>query len=129
MPRYDYGCDSCGRVDEHIHSMKEEPTIRCPDCGTIMKRCVVRNFVGFNVKGGSSSIHWKEKRQRLKNREVLGRKQRERYGEGLKIQPNIGGVPQESWSDCQKLAKECGLNADSYTPYVKKEFQSTHRKM
>lgn len=121
MPRYDYGCDQCGRIEEHLHSMKEEPEIRCPDCGTVMKKRVVHNFAGFNIKGGSASIHWKEKRQRLKNREILGRKQKEKYGDGPKVTPNIAGVPQESWADCQKLAKECGLNADSYTPHVEKE--------
>lgn len=121
MPRYDYKCPDCEAVEEHIHSMKETPEIKCSECGGTMTRLISRNFAGFSIKGGTASIHWKEKRQRLKNREELGRRQKERWGDGIQAAPNIAGVRQESWSDAQKLAKECGLNSDSYTPYVEKE--------
>lgn len=124
MPRYDYKCGKCENIEEHVHSMKETPEIKCSECGEVMERMISRNFAGFSIKGGTASIHWKEKRQRLKNREELGKRQRERYGEGMKPAPNIAGVRQESWSDAQKLAKECGLNSDSYTPYVEKENKS-----
>lgn len=120
MPRYDYWCEKCDKIEEHVHSMKEDPDIKC-ECGEPMMRLISRNFAGFNIKGGSSSIHWREKRNRIKNSETLEKRQRDRYGDGPKVAPNIAGVRQESWSDCQKLAKECGLNSDSYSPMVEKE--------
>ena len=121
MPRYDYVCEQCKRMDEHVHSMKETPEIKCPDCQAPMKRAVVRNIAGFNIKGGSASIHWREKRNRINKQEELGKRQKERWGEVGGVKPNIAGVEQESWSDCQKLAKECGLNSESYTPRVEQE--------
>lgn len=121
MATYEYKCANCNSVEEHMHSMKENPKIKCSECGESMSRMISLSFGGFNIKGGSSSIHWKEKRNRAKKSEELERKQRERYGDGPKPAPNIAGVRQESWSDCQKLAKECGLNSDSYTPMVEKE--------
>lgn len=121
MARYDYKCSSCEKVEEHIHSMKENPEIKCSECGSVMNRIFTPNIAGFSIKGGTEAIHWREKQKRLKNREVLGRKQKERYGDGPKIAPNIAGVQQDSWSDCQKLAKEAGLNHESYQSYVDKE--------
>ena len=35
--------------------------------------------------------------------------------------PNIAGVRTDSWSDAQKMAKEAGMNHESYTPFVEKE--------
>lgn len=121
MPRYDYKCPDCENVEEHLHSMKETPEIHCSKCEAVMSRLISRNIAGFSIKGGTAAIHWKEKRNRLKNREDLGRKQRERYGSGPQVAPNIAGVRQDSWSDCQKLAKEAGMNHESYAPLVEKE--------
>lgn len=120
MPRYDYACEKCGNIEEHIHSMKESPEIKCPKCRSSMTRQISLSFGGFNIKGGSSSIHWREKRYRKKKSEKLKEKQKTKYGNPMPA-PNIAGVRQESWSDCQKLAKECGLDSDSYTPMVEKE--------
>jgi hypothetical protein len=87
-----------------------------------MERIISPNFGGFSIKGGSSSINWKEKRLQHKNNEEAAIRMQKRYGDvGPKVMPNIAGVAQESWSDCQKLAKECGLNSDSYQPMVEKE--------
>lgn len=58
MPRYDYKCPVCGNVEEHEHSIKEDPTIICENkiperdniiCGTEMKR--VPCSTAFKLKG------------------------------------------------------------------------------
>ena len=38
MPRYDYGCPSCGSVFEISHGMFEEPKVECPACARPAKR-------------------------------------------------------------------------------------------
>jgi len=35
--------------------------------------------------------------------------------------PNVGGVTVDTWSDASKLAKESGMNAESYKPMIEKE--------
>jgi len=54
--------------------------------------------------------------------EEAGERMKKKYRDtGSKITPNIAGVRQESWSDCQKLAKESGMSAESYQPLVDRE--------
>ena len=120
MPAYDYKCLKCGKIEEVTHRISETVTVSCLDCGTVMER-QIGGGSGFIIKGGTSAIHWKEKRLRHKMGEEAGERMKKRYGEGPKVQPNIAGVPQDSWSDCQKLAKECGMNSASYQPLVDKE--------
>lgn len=120
MPRYDYRCTECQLVEEHIHSMLETPSIQCSECGASMERIISRNIAGFNIKGGSPSIHWREKRQRREKSKQLDQKQKERYG-NMTPAPNIAGVRYDSWSDAQKVAKEAGFNTESYKPWVEKE--------
>lgn len=121
MPRYDYKCKVCEKVEEHIHFMNEKPRIKCSACKGSMVKQFTPNICGFVIKGGTEATHWKEKRMRMSKREVLGVKQRERYGTGAKIQPNVAGMETDSWSDAQKVAKEAGMNTQSYEPYVQKE--------
>lgn len=121
MPAYDYYCKKCDLTREEIHQISENPEIRCFECGGLMIRVISFNMTGFIFKGGTPAINWKEKRYRLKKREKIGKKQRERYGTGPKIKPNIAGVETGSWSDAQKMAKEAGMNYESYTPWVEKE--------
>jgi len=88
-----------------------------------MERLISYNRGGFILKGGSEAIHWKEKRNRMKKRAEMGVKQIERYGTegGTQLRPNVGGMEVESWSDAAKVAKESGMNSESYTPLVEKE--------
>ena len=121
MPTYDYKCIKCGETQEVIHKMSENPELSC-DCGGKMVRQIVLGDGGFIIKGGSSSIHWKEKKLRTKMNEEAGERMKKKYRDtGSKITPNIAGVRQESWSDCQKLAKESGMSAESYQPLVDRE--------
>ncbi len=126
MPAYDYQCPGCGLTEEKVHSIKEKPLFVCPDCKAAgkdvqMVRLFTINKTGFIIKGGSESINWKEKRHHMKKSTELGVKQIERYGTGPRLTPNVGGVVQESWSDAAKLAKEAGMNTDSYAPMIEKE--------
>ena len=120
MPTYDYQCVKCDKVEEVIHKMLENPMMTC-ECGFPMEKKFTPNRVGFTIKGGTPTMDWKETRNRMKKREEVGNRQKSRWKSGPRVTPNIAGVEQESWSDCQKLAKECGLNHDSYTPKVEKE--------
>ena len=122
MPAYDYKCLKCGNIEEIEHKMSETLAMTCGECGGVLERQISSNFGGFLIKGGSSSIHWKEKRLRHKMNDEAGVRMQKRYGDaGPKVRPNIMGVQQESWSDCQKLAKECGMNANSYQPLIERE--------
>jgi len=119
MPTYDYKCDSCGKVEERVHFMQEIPQYTCLDCGTTLVRLFTLNTSGFIFRGGTETINWKEKRHHLKISEKLAEKQKDKVGP--KLRPNIAGVEVDSWKDAQKLAKEAGMNHESYTPYVEKE--------
>jgi putative FmdB family regulatory protein len=120
--RYDYRCAKCDFVDEYIHGMSETPEIVCPNCIEKMEK--IFTVTNFFIKGGTEATHWKEKRIRMKKRDTLGVKQVERYGTGPKLQPNVGGVETDTWSDAAKLAKEAGMSSESYTPLIEKEKDS-----
>ncbi len=121
MPAYDYRCNKCDSVKEHTHLMSENPEIKCTECEEVMERMISANAGGFIFKGGTTAINDREKRQRKKKSEKLRVKQKERYADSPQIQPNIAGVRTDSWRDAQRMAKEAGMNHESYTPYVEKE--------
>jgi len=121
MPSYDYYCKKCGKIEEVIHSISENPKYKCPDCKKVMIRLFTLNTTGFIMKGGTPAINYREKQLRLKRREKLAIKEKARFGSGPQIQPNVAGMETDSWSDAQKVAKEAGMDTESYTPYVEKE--------
>lgn len=123
MPTYEYQCNSCGNVQEEIHSIKSTPEIYCESCRAKepLSRLISNNLGGFIVKGDSSTKLWKESRLRHKKNADLELKQIERYGSGPKLNPNVAGVETDSWSDAQKLAKEAGIDAKTYDAHVASE--------
>lgn len=122
MPTYEYSCPSCNSMEEQIHLMSEDPEFKCSKCNVVMKRVISCNTTGFIMKGGTASIHYREKQARTKKSEKMIKRQNERWGGATpSITPNIAGVETESWSDAQKMAKEAGMNHGSYAPYVEKE--------
>lgn len=121
MTRYDYKCPSCERVEEQVHSMKDAPEFKCSKCGLVMERQISLSFGGFVLKGGTASTHWKEKRGRLKRSEEMAKRQQVHKDLAPKVHPNVAGHEVDTWRDAQKLAKEVGLNTDSYKPFVEKE--------
>lgn len=121
MPTFDYKCTACQKVEEHTKSISEEPIFNCSVCGALMERIFTVNTTGFILKGGTEAINYKEKRHRMKKSEEIAIKQKEKHGSGPKIRPNVAGMEVDSWSDAQKVAKEAGMNHESYTPFVEKE--------
>lgn len=49
MPRYDYQCPKCGKVQEEIHRMNETPEVKCSECGVPMKKLI--GAPAFKVNG------------------------------------------------------------------------------
>jgi putative FmdB family regulatory protein len=125
MARFDYKCMVCGHIQEEVHSMKESPVFYCPKCKDSGQEIQLeRQFsvgTGFIIRGGTEASHWKEKRVRMERRKELGVKQVERYGGSQRLQPNVAGVEVDSWNDASKMAKEAGLNTESYEPMIEKE--------
>lgn len=126
MPAYDYRCPDCGCVQEVTHSIKQDPSIECPACkqsgkSTRMDRLISPNVGGFIFKTWTPALSQKRNREQMRKRKSLGTRQLERYGSGPKIQPNVGGVEVDSWSDAKKLAKEKGLNTSSYDAAITRE--------
>ena len=125
MPTYEYRCRDCSKKQEVTHSIKEDPEILCEHCESKnpMERLISWNGAGFILKGGTEAINWKEKRYRMKKRADLGVKQIDRYGTegGTSLQPNVGGMAVDSWSDAAKVAKEAGMSTESYKPMIEKE--------
>jgi len=117
---YEYECKKCDIIEEHVHAMSESPLIKCSKCQEPMSMKISLNTSGFIMKGGTPTTHWKEKRLRMKKSEDMARRQK-KHGTGEKVRPNIAGVETGSWSDAQKMAREAGLNHESYTPWVEKE--------
>jgi putative FmdB family regulatory protein len=126
MPTYEYRCNDCGIVTEVTHSIKEDPEIICPKCEPLgksvkMERLISRNNGGFIFKQWTEAQTYKISRDKQKQNSDLEVRQIERYGSGPTLKPNIAGVEVESWSDAKKLAKEAGLNTESYDKHVVKE--------
>ena len=48
---YEYGCKSCGNVQEEVHGMNETPEIKCTECQTVMER-IITGGTGVIFKGG-----------------------------------------------------------------------------
>lgn len=125
MATYDYFCDRCGCTTETIHGMLEKPEIKCPECEGVMEKLISRNIGGFILKGGTPSTHSREKENRRKHSEEMGRRQRERYGEPAKIKPNIAGIETGTWENAhtiaQEIKKETGIFPETYAPLAEKE--------
>jgi putative FmdB family regulatory protein len=59
--RYIYKCPKCKKEHEVEHSMKDEPEIKCPDCGSICER-VIFGGTGVIFKGsGFYETDYKDK--------------------------------------------------------------------
>lgn len=50
---YDYWCPDCDITQEVQHGMTEEPEIKCPKCGSIMKK-LISGGSGFIMRTGGT---------------------------------------------------------------------------
>lgn len=125
MPTYEYKCNECGVIEEIVHSIKESPLIECPYCKNKGKKVTMERLISLN-KGGFIFKQWTEaqaykiKRDRYNKSEELGKKQKERYGEGPKLVPNVGGEEVGSWEEAKKLAASKKLNTNTYDKFIEK---------
>ncbi|MGQ9569673.1 MAG: FmdB family zinc ribbon protein [Thermodesulfovibrionales bacterium] len=55
MPTYEYRCDECGYSFELNHSIKENPTVLCPNCRNQARKHITGGS-GFIMKGSSPYI-------------------------------------------------------------------------
>lgn len=53
MPTYEYECGdpSCQHEWEEVHSMKRDPTVRCPKCGRETAKRLISGSGAFVLKG------------------------------------------------------------------------------
>ena len=51
MPTYDYECDACKHKWEEFHSIKAEPTKKCPECGKKKAKRLIGTGAGIIFKG------------------------------------------------------------------------------
>jgi putative FmdB family regulatory protein len=50
MPIYEFVCESCGRLEEHLQKVSDPPPAACPECQGKMAKIMSRN--SFQLKGG-----------------------------------------------------------------------------
>ena len=50
MPIYEFVCESCGRLEEHLQRVTDPPPAACPECQGKMAKIMSRN--SFQLKGG-----------------------------------------------------------------------------
>lgn len=50
MPTYDYQCPKCDNLIEQFHGMTQSPRVKCPECGTRMKK-LLGTGAGIIFKG------------------------------------------------------------------------------
>ncbi|NPV02135.1 MAG: hypothetical protein HPY53_12230 [Brevinematales bacterium] len=56
MPNYDYQCTACGTVTEIFHKMSQDPEVKCPECGSPMKRKISAG-AGIVFKGSGYYVN------------------------------------------------------------------------
>ncbi|OHD59151.1 MAG: hypothetical protein A2014_06030, partial [Spirochaetes bacterium GWF1_49_6] len=56
MPNYDYQCTACGTVTEIFHKMSQDPEVKCPECGSPMKRKISAG-AGIMFKGSGYYVN------------------------------------------------------------------------
>jgi putative FmdB family regulatory protein len=50
MPIYEFVCENCGRLEEHLQRLNDPPPAACPECQGKMAKIMSRN--SFQLKGG-----------------------------------------------------------------------------
>lgn len=50
MPLYEYACVNCGHACEFLQKIKDEPVVKCPQCGQDQLKRIV-SATRFQLKG------------------------------------------------------------------------------
>jgi len=56
MPTYEYACRKCGHAFEKFQPMRDEPLVRCPQCGRASLKRLVGRGEGLIFKGSGFYI-------------------------------------------------------------------------
>lgn len=51
MARYDYKCQSCSHIFEVVHSINEDPKVKCEKCNKICKRQIPNTVYLYGTVG------------------------------------------------------------------------------
>jgi putative FmdB family regulatory protein len=76
MPTYDYHCLKCDNIQEELHPMNENVTIKCTKCGSDCKKLI--SGTSFTIKGESWSNGPRMKKQMADKNEKMKNKMSER---------------------------------------------------
>lgn len=123
MPTYIYICrdeKKCGYEQEVMHSILEDPKIKCEKCGgkTYRKIC---GGAGFILKGeGWPGKSFRTKDQ-MKGRRKVATKRMIENKEPMKLKPNVEGEEFSSWKEAKKVAAEKGKDAKTYDGFIEEE--------
>ena len=118
MPRYDYECEPCEIRHEVIHSIKEDPEIKC-ECGSAMQR-IISGGGGFVLKGwGWAGKNTRINSQRSARSRQMSQRQMKTWGPPDEAVPNSmdkKGAVQifKSWDDAGKFAEKQGYDPSGY---------------
>ncbi|MDH3251794.1 MAG: zinc ribbon domain-containing protein [Ignavibacteria bacterium] len=78
MPTYQYICKKCNHEVEELQSMKEDPLVRCPNCGTDNLTRVLGSGSGLIFKGsGFYLTDYKKEGKKETKKEESGTKKTE----------------------------------------------------
>lgn len=123
MPIYAYKCDECDKgFDKRVPLDDYQKPQACPECGVDARKVITA--VNFNLPGNDfPGKNNRIKQQMAAKNARLNAKQdvMKRDAPAMTLAPNVGGERVESWSDAQKLAKDKGKDASTYTNLVRKE--------
>lgn len=95
MPCYDYFCAKCDLVDEVSHSIHKDPTIRCSECKTQMKRIVTGG--AYIISGGTKDTledhREKEHQKKVKDPERAVKSRKKAFGHDAVGDPSMQSDP------------------------------------
>lgn len=114
MPTYEYYCEICDDIEEVVHGMSEDPTIRC-ECGTLRSRVIAGTShsnappTEFALKGEG----WPSKTNRVaghmaERRRVAQKKGFIEHPDDEGIIPNYEGETVKNWEEAKEAAKKKG---------------------
>jgi hypothetical protein len=111
-------CVKCSHIQEDSCLVDERLifTPKCEKCGSICRYKFTPTLFQFALKDGPSGS-WVSKglryqKYRAKQNELVGKRQRDRYGEPKALIPNIDGKDTGTWEEAQNIAlRDKGLES------------------
>jgi len=133
MPTYEYKCNSCGNIQEEIHSIKlsaEEADIHCKECGEHpMVRIISKNGniifkgEGWATKRGRIAGQMRKSQEKAEKQQALNW---DKFGKS-QVVPNVGGMvtgeagDPQAWRKAGEIAsKDAGASPDVVKQYEEK---------